>query len=266
MASTLGVTGLGLARTGDTAVGGGGDTCGLAISRRMHTLGKSATRFTNRRYLLILHLNQSAGSPTAALGHRLLVGRKVEEDEEEQVRRDDADTGDGSEFFTSAFACIGKVWPVGAGEVGPGCEVNEAWESSVSHSTAITRMEKLTKIQHELDNLHHSDVLLPPDSDTASALEVVPVHDDVDHEVQGNDDPRNGGVADKLGVAEQSGSAMVVGVKEGWMELAMGTLFDRNTHSMASSSGTGSKCRSAQGIWSGSSAASCQSRLNTSRT
>ena len=92
----------------------------------MHTLGEPATRFTNCRYLLILHLDQSTGGPTAALGHRLLVGREVESDEEEQVRRDDADTGDGRELFTSTLARIGKRWPVGASEVGVGGKVNEA--------------------------------------------------------------------------------------------------------------------------------------------
>jgi hypothetical protein len=67
-----------------------------------------------------------------------------------------------------------------------------------------------------LDDLHHGNVLLPPDPDAPSALEVVPVHDDVHQEIQCDNDPGNGGVADELGVAEQSGGAMVVGVKEGW--------------------------------------------------
>ena len=73
-----------------------------------------------------------------------------------------------------------------------------------------------TKIQNELGDLADCDVLLPPDADAARALEVVPVHDNVNSQVQGNDGPRNGSVADKLGVAKHGSCAMVVGVEEGW--------------------------------------------------
>jgi hypothetical protein len=63
--------------------------------------------------------------------------------------------------------------------------------------------------------LQNCDVLLPPDADPPSALEVVPVHDDVDHEVKRDGDPGDGGAAEELGVAEEGGRAMVVGVQEG---------------------------------------------------
>ena len=72
-----------------------------------------------------------------------------------------------------------------------------------------------TEIEDELDDLHHGDVLLPPDADATGALEVVPVHDDVDHEVEGDDGPGHGRVADELRVAEESGRAVVVRVQEG---------------------------------------------------
>jgi hypothetical protein len=72
-----------------------------------------------------------------------------------------------------------------------------------------------TKIEDELGDLADCDVLLPPDADAARALEVVPVHDNVDSQVQGDDGPRNRGVADELRVAEHSGRAMVVSVEEG---------------------------------------------------
>jgi hypothetical protein len=61
--------------------------------------------------------------------------------------------------------------------------------------------EKLTEIDDELDDLHDGDVLLPPDADAASGLEVVPVHDDVDHKVERDRNPGNGGVSNELGVA-----------------------------------------------------------------
>lgn len=37
----------------------------------------------------------------------------------------------------------------------------------------------------------------------------------MDGEVEGDDDPGNGGVAEELGVAEKSGGTVVVGVEEG---------------------------------------------------
>lgn len=73
-----------------------------------------------------------------------------------------------------------------------------------------------TKINEELDDLQARDPLLPPDADATGALEVVPVHDDVDGQVQADDHPGDRGVSDQLRVAENSGSAMVVAVEEGW--------------------------------------------------
>ena len=74
--------------------------------------------------------------------------------------------------------------------------------------------ERLTKINDELDDLETGDPLLPPDTDATRALEVVPVHDDVDSQVKGDGNPRDGGRADQLGVAEKSSGAMVVAVEE----------------------------------------------------
>ena len=46
-----------------------------------------------------------------------------------------------------------------------------------------------TKIKDKLGDLHDGDVLLPPDADATRGLEVVPVHDDVHHQVENNGDP-----------------------------------------------------------------------------
>lgn len=73
-----------------------------------------------------------------------------------------------------------------------------------------------TEINDELNDLQTSDPLLPPDSDAAGALEVVPVHHDVDGQVQSDGDPGNSRVSDQLGVAENSSSTMVVAVEEGY--------------------------------------------------
>lgn len=46
-----------------------------------------------------------------------------------------------------------------------------------------------SNVDHELYHLKPSDPFFPPDTDTARALEVVPVHNDVDNKVKGDNDP-----------------------------------------------------------------------------
>lgn len=74
--------------------------------------------------------------------------------------------------------------------------------------------KRLTKVNDELNDLETGDPLLPPDADAARALEVVPVHDDVNSQVKGNGNPGDRGRADQLSVAEKSSGAMVVAVEE----------------------------------------------------
>ena len=62
-------------------------------------------------------------------------------------------------------------------------------------------MVVLTEVDDELDDLHDGDVLFPPDPDAPCGLEVVPVHDDVDHEIKSDRDPGDGSVANELSVA-----------------------------------------------------------------
>lgn len=71
-----------------------------------------------------------------------------------------------------------------------------------------------TEVDDELDDLEAGDPFLPGYADAPSALEVVPVHDYVHHQVQGDRDPGYRGVADELRVAEECGRAMVVAVEE----------------------------------------------------
>ena len=76
--------------------------------------------------------------------------------------------------------------------------------------------EVRTKINDELDDLKTGDPLLPPNANTTRTLEVIPVHDNMDHEVEGDWHPRYRSQTNQLSVAEKSGSAMVVAVKEGY--------------------------------------------------
>jgi hypothetical protein len=56
----------------------------------------------------------------------LLVGRKIERDEEQQVRAENADSSDGGKLLSGALAGIGEPLPVSRGEVGPRREVDKA--------------------------------------------------------------------------------------------------------------------------------------------
>ena len=46
-----------------------------------------------------------------------------------------------------------------------------------------------TEVHDKLHDLEDGDVFLPPNLDSSSALEVVPVHDNVHGEIEGNDNP-----------------------------------------------------------------------------
>ena len=74
---------------------------------------------------------------------------------------------------------------------------------------------KHTDVNDELQDLQHGDVLLPPNANTASALEVVPVHHNVDQQVDGDGNPLHSSQANELGVAEKGSGTVVVGVEEG---------------------------------------------------
>jgi hypothetical protein len=74
---------------------------------------------------------------------------------------------------------------------------------------------KHTEINDELKDLHDCDVLLPPDADSTSRLEVVPVHDNVNHQVERDWYPRNRRASNELGIAKKSSSTMMIGMEEG---------------------------------------------------
>lgn len=131
------------------------------------------------------------------LADGLGVDADVEGNEQEEVRGEDGAAREGSVLLAGTAAVVGHVGEVGGGEVGVGGKVDKE------------------EINDELNDLDSSDPLLPPHTDTSSREEVVKVHDKVDKQVEHNGDPRDGGVANELGVAEESGSTVVVGVQEG---------------------------------------------------
>jgi len=131
---------------------------------------QSSCSLTNGRNLVRSHLFESALSTLPAT-ERLAVRSSVEGDKEEEVGGEYANSSDGGKFLAGALAAVGEPVPVCGGEIGPGCEVDKA------------------EVNDELDDLHDGDVALPPDTNAARALEVVPVHDYVDTEVQDDGDP-----------------------------------------------------------------------------
>jgi hypothetical protein len=50
---------------------------------------------------------------------------------------------------------------------------------------------KLTKVDDKLNDLETSNPFLPPNANAPCALEVIPVHNDMYHEVEGNRNPRD---------------------------------------------------------------------------
>jgi hypothetical protein len=187
---------LSLAGAGGATVSGRGAVL-LASSQSSLATTESPLDLLGSRERLILHLDKSTGSASAALGLGLLVSGNVESNEQNQVAGQDAHAGERSELLAGADAGAREPGEVAGGEVGVRGEVDEA------------------EVDDELGNLEDGDVLLPPDADATRGLEVVPVHDDVDGEVERDNDPGDGGVAEKLGVAEKSGGTVVVGVEEG---------------------------------------------------
>lgn len=65
-----------------------------------------------------------------------------------------------------------------------------------------------------MHNLEARNPFLPPNADSACALEIVPVHDDMDKQIQLDHSPLNGRRPDQLGVAKEGSGTMVVSMKE----------------------------------------------------
>lgn len=113
------------------------------------------------------------------------VDLNVEQDEQHQIRRDDGNTSPGCQCSTNTVGTLGSITtkdlPVVL-DLDEGCIVDE------------------TQVQDELSDLEVSNPLLPPDSNSSSSEEVVPVHHDMNTQVQSDRHPRDGSLTDKLRV------------------------------------------------------------------
>lgn len=128
------------------------------------------------------------------------VDLDVEGNEQDEVRGQDSTTGVGSKHGTSTVTThrqdVGQVREVSEDNLLVGSEVDEA------------------QVQDKLDDLETGDPLLPPDSNTSGSQEIVPVHDHVHKQVQGDRNPRNRRQANQLSVAQQRGGTMVISVQK----------------------------------------------------
>jgi len=125
----------------------------------------------------------------------LLVGLCVKVDEQQEVAGEQGAAKVGGILGSTAVA-KSREGGVGKGKVSVGAEVDDE------------------QVDDELNDLHGSEIFLPPDSSTSSSAEVVPVHENVDSQVQDDRNPRDRGGSDKLSVAKQCSHTVVEPVKE----------------------------------------------------
>jgi hypothetical protein len=114
-----------------------------------------------------------------------LVGCNVEKYKEDEVGGDRNNAGKSSELFARAFAHVGHPREVRRGKVCVGREIDEAWRNRWLRPdfVGIRYQNAHTDINNKLNDLKASNPFLPPDPDTTRALEVVPVHEDVNREI-----------------------------------------------------------------------------------
>lgn len=119
----------------------------------------------------------------------LLVSGNVEGDEEQEVGADNAHTSESCKFLPGTFASVWHPIKISRGEIGVRCKIDEDWETNILAKSKYTQGRGLTKINNELNDLQAGDPFLPPDANSSGTLEVVPVHHDVNHEIEGDDNP-----------------------------------------------------------------------------
>lgn len=73
-----------------------------------------------------------------------------------------------------------------------------------------------TKVNDELCDLESGDPFFPPDADASRSLEVIPVHNDMYSQIQGDRYPRHWGLPNQLGITKKCRCSMVIAVQERW--------------------------------------------------
>lgn len=88
--------------------------------------------------------------------------------------------------------------------------VSKVWVFEQTFETYID----CDKVNDELGNLETSNPLFPGNANSTCTLEIVPVHDNVNEQIQSDRNPRYWSVSDKLGIAQESCCWVVVAMKE----------------------------------------------------
>ena len=102
----------------------------------------------------------------------------VETDEEEEVGREKCTSKDGGKFLAGTVSMVKKPREVVRSEVSGTSAGVEGEEERVS-----CKVDK-EEVDYELDDLDSGYPFLPPDADATGGLEIVPVHDDVNSQVE----------------------------------------------------------------------------------
>lgn len=74
--------------------------------------------------------------------------------------------------------------------------------------------DRFTKVDEELQYLKARDPFFPPDADSTRALKVVPVHEDVNYQIESDWYPGDWRLACQLRVAEEDCCAVMIAVEE----------------------------------------------------
>lgn len=91
--------------------------------------GLAVGGLVDRRNLVVLHVDErllASVAARASLGRRLVVGRDVERNKEDEVRADDGHSRERREFLSGTLAHVRSPREVCRREVRVGCEVDEA--------------------------------------------------------------------------------------------------------------------------------------------
>jgi len=141
-------------------------------------------------------ISNTVGSTLEALDDRLLLVRiNVELDKQDQVAAQNPTAEQSSRLGPRTVSHVRRL-PIVGGE------------------TRVCSKVYREEVNNELSDLHRGQVLLPPNLPSTSGCVVVVIHQNVNREVKGDDDPGDAGATVKLGKAQESSDGMVVHMQE----------------------------------------------------
>ena len=105
-----------------------------------------------------------------------LVCSEVERDEQKEIGAQDAHAGESGKFLPGALAIARQMREVGRTEICIRSEIHESCHSVSPVLMDWKTTRALTEVNHKLSDLKPGDPFLPPHTDSAGALEIIPVH------------------------------------------------------------------------------------------